>query len=141
MISVTDTWFRSTQSSISLAAAVGLSSTVHDSEDFWEWVIGDLDDLRLDITRAHARAPNDTDVRIFRLDNGEFDAALRDLPDRRCDDDEQGTRTSCTLAHQRCETFGYTCEAWARVYLKVLGGAVTDKSWPGHSFRRKVEVA
>jgi hypothetical protein len=79
MISVTDIWFRSTQSLISLAAAVGLSSTVHDSEDFWEWVIGDLGDLRLDITRAHARAPKDTDVRIFRLDNGEFDATLCDL--------------------------------------------------------------
>jgi hypothetical protein len=78
VISVTDIWFRSTQSLISLAATVGLSSTVHDSEDFWEWVIGDLGDVRLDITRAHALARKDTDVRIFRLDSGEFDAELRE---------------------------------------------------------------
>ena len=33
--------------------------------------------------------------------------------------------------YRRCETFAYTCEACARVYLKVLWGSVTDKAWPG----------
>jgi hypothetical protein len=51
--------------------------------------------------------------------------------ERRRDNDKKGTRTSCPLAYQRCETFAYTCEACARVYLKVRWGSVTDKGWPG----------
>lgn len=42
----------------------------HDSEDHWEWVIGDLAGAKVDITRTHKVPRKQADTRLFLL-NGE----------------------------------------------------------------------
>ncbi|MFF3322391.1 hypothetical protein [Streptomyces sp. NPDC002889] len=61
----TDVWFRSHQSLEELAAAVGARVDIIDGENYWEWVIADLADIQIDITRTHTAPPEETDTRIF----------------------------------------------------------------------------
>ena len=76
---VTDIWFSSTCTLLQAAKALGLSGAVHEAENEWEWVVGELSGVRLDITRLHTRQRRDVDVRVFRLDNGAFASDLTDL--------------------------------------------------------------
>ena len=73
---ITDIWFRSPMSLPQIAAQLSLSAVEHDSENYWEWVIGTLDDTQVDITRTHTKRRTTVDVRIFRLDNKPFDNEL-----------------------------------------------------------------
>jgi hypothetical protein len=79
MASVTDIWFHSTSTLLQAAEALGLSAPDHDSENYWEWVNGELCGITLSITRAHAQSRRDAFVRVFRVDNGEFASDLTDL--------------------------------------------------------------
>jgi hypothetical protein len=79
MTSVTDIWFRSSATLLETAAALGLVVAVHDAEDHWEWVTGELRGIGLDITRTHTRPPRDVDVRVFRSDNRALGTDLIDL--------------------------------------------------------------
>ncbi len=69
---ITDIWFRCPLSLPQIAAQLSLSDLEHDSENYWEWVIGTLQDAKLDITRTHTKRRSAVDVRIFRLDNASF---------------------------------------------------------------------
>lgn len=53
-----------------------------DSENEWEWVLGDfvapsLDDVSLDICRLHTLPASHTDTMIYRVDRGGFDPDLQ----------------------------------------------------------------
>jgi hypothetical protein len=69
---ITDIWFRSPRSLEEIAAALGLSGVEVDGEDTWDWVIGDLLGVRLDVTRNHRKPAGQTETRIFRLDRAPF---------------------------------------------------------------------
>lgn len=49
-------------------ATLGLSDVSYDDEDYWEWAIGTLDGVRLDVTRTHQHPAASVDTRVFRLD-------------------------------------------------------------------------
>ena len=67
-----DIWLRTRSTLDDVASVIGLTDTVHDAEDYWEWVIGISDGIELDITRTHTQDPITTDTRIFRVDNQPF---------------------------------------------------------------------
>jgi hypothetical protein len=60
-------------------AALRLSAISYDAENDWEWIIGELDGVEVDLTRRHKLPRFETDIRIFRLDQREFTAEQRDL--------------------------------------------------------------
>lgn len=70
-MSVTDIWFRSSANLEHIAEHLGLSQCTFD-EDYWEWVIGNLDRVPLDITRTHTCLAEAVDTRIFGHDNQPF---------------------------------------------------------------------
>ncbi len=81
----TDIWFRAAMSLDEIAIAIGMSDQVHDAEDYWEWVIGELNGIQLDLTRSHTKPRTDSDTRIFRLDNLQFsESEIEALCDRLC---------------------------------------------------------
>jgi hypothetical protein len=64
----TDLWFRTELELTELATGLGAVLRTSDAEDWWAWVIADLDEgVRLDITRPHGVPPADFDTRVFRL--------------------------------------------------------------------------
>ena len=76
MDNITDVWFRSSYSLSDIAEILRFVGPHHDSEDYWEWIIGTLDGAVLDLTRAHQLDPADGDTRVFRLDNLPLEADL-----------------------------------------------------------------
>ena len=62
---VRDIWFRSTLPLAEIARRLGLQDVTVDSENYWEWVIGTLGDVTLDITRTHTRRRWQVDTVIF----------------------------------------------------------------------------
>lgn len=72
---VTDVWFRSRLRLDEIAQRLGLQHLTQDAENYWAWVIGNLGDTRLDITRTHTRPAGTVDTRLFVLD-GEFTEPL-----------------------------------------------------------------
>jgi len=62
---VRDIWFRSTLSLAEITRRLGLQDVTADSENYWEWVIGTLGDVTLDITRTHTRRRWQVDTVIF----------------------------------------------------------------------------
>ncbi len=81
---VTDLWFRSSHTLEEIAHALSLTDLEVDAEDQWEWVLGNVGAIRLDLTRAHVRPRRVSDVRIFRLDEERLDAPLIALLVERC---------------------------------------------------------
>ena len=77
MTKITNIWFRSALDLESLAEILGFSNVDYDAENYWEWVIAELDGVKLDMTRTHKRAAIETDASIFRLDHKEFEPALK----------------------------------------------------------------
>ena len=75
---VTNIWFRSGISLPEIANRLRLSDVVHDSENYWEWVIGNFGESRIDIARTHTKRRHAADVRLFRLDNAPIDIKLKD---------------------------------------------------------------
>jgi hypothetical protein len=67
MAEITDIWFYTGLPLSKLGAVLGLSDIEPDGENYWEWIIGELDGLALDITRTHTVPAADTPTRIFRL--------------------------------------------------------------------------
>jgi hypothetical protein len=74
---ITDIWFRSGLSLPQIAEKLGLAEVDHDSENYWEWVIGNVRDVRIDITRTHTKRRASVDVRVFCLDLIAFDSELK----------------------------------------------------------------
>jgi hypothetical protein len=72
---VTDVWFRSRLPLAEIARRLGLQDVSDDAENYWAWVIGTLDDARLDISRTHTRPARRVDTRVSVLD-GEFTEPL-----------------------------------------------------------------
>lgn len=68
----TDIWFRTGLTLEAIAEAIGLTDTSFDAENYWEWVIGTLGSIELDVTRTHTLDSLDTDTRIFRVDTKHF---------------------------------------------------------------------
>jgi hypothetical protein len=60
-----DLWFRSDRPLLEIADALEPSGTVHDHENYWEWVIGRLAGHEIDITRAHGQPAGEVDTRVF----------------------------------------------------------------------------
>jgi hypothetical protein len=77
VLEVTDLWFRCDRSLVAIGEGLGLTDLQHDSENVWEWVIGDVAGARVDVTRDHRPPRHDTDVRIFLWKGGELSAELR----------------------------------------------------------------
>ena len=65
---IEDIWFRCDRPLMEIAELVGLSSASHDHENYWEWVVGELRDHRIDITRTHKQPAGEVDTRLFLLD-------------------------------------------------------------------------
>jgi hypothetical protein len=75
-VKITDVWFRSTLPLAEVAARLGLLDVSEDAENYWAWVIGTLDGVRLDITRTHTRPAGEVDTRAFVQGRGGFSTAL-----------------------------------------------------------------
>jgi hypothetical protein len=72
---VTDIWFRSESSLRDIAAGLELLEIVEDAENYWEWIIGLVGSVRVDLTRTHTLPNGESDARLFLLDGGEFSEA------------------------------------------------------------------
>lgn len=68
---IQDIWFRTALPLKEIAKRLELRDLIVDAENHWEWVIGTLGDVRLDITRTHRRRPKEVDTRIFILAHGQ----------------------------------------------------------------------
>ena len=66
---ISDVWFRCPADLAEIVEALGLSDVNYDAENYWEWAIGTLDGVQLDVTRTHQQPAATVDTRIFRLDN------------------------------------------------------------------------
>ena len=64
---ITDVWFRSALTLDEIARQLELRDVSLDYENHWEWVIGSLDGVALDVTRTHTEPAADTDTNIFIL--------------------------------------------------------------------------
>jgi len=74
---ITDVWFRSPLELEELAEALRLDDVELDAENYWEWFIGTLMGERIDVTRTHTVLyPEETDTRVFLVDNGTFAGEL-----------------------------------------------------------------
>lgn len=73
---ITDIWFRSKLPLTEIARRLGLRDVTDDAENYWEWVSGTLDDIRLSITRTHTQPAERVDTRIFIPGANEFSAVL-----------------------------------------------------------------
>jgi hypothetical protein len=79
---VTDVWFRSNLSLAEFAMRLNLQDVTQDAEDNWTWVIGNLGDARLDITRTHTQPASKVDTRLFVLDGTFTELLLAELVSR-----------------------------------------------------------
>lgn len=75
---ITDIWFRSSLSLPEIGKRLEMTVDVHDSENYWEWIIGEFNGERLDVTRAYRKARSKADTRIFLLDKDHFSETLLD---------------------------------------------------------------
>ena len=79
MDAITDIWFYTALPLVELGEALGLSGIDPDAENYWEWIIGNLAGVALDITRTHTVPSGETPTRIFRLgDDRGFSQAMID---------------------------------------------------------------
>lgn len=62
---IKDVWFRSPLSLLDIAQQLELRDIELDAENYWEWAIGWIDDVKLDITRTHTQPPETVDTKIF----------------------------------------------------------------------------
>ncbi|MFJ4428837.1 hypothetical protein [Streptomyces bobili] len=60
-----DIWFCSPLRLTEMVDALGADILEEDYENYWEWIIADMDGMVLDITRTHTREPHRTSTRIF----------------------------------------------------------------------------
>jgi hypothetical protein len=67
MDGITDIWFYTELPLTGLGEALGLSDIDHDGENYWEWIIGNLAGVALDISRTHTAPAAATPTTIFRL--------------------------------------------------------------------------
>ncbi|MGZ5519217.1 MAG: hypothetical protein ACXWJX_16085 [Limisphaerales bacterium] len=49
----------------SLGQQIGLTDIQADAENYWCWIIGEFNDVLIDITRTHTVPPEQTDTRLF----------------------------------------------------------------------------
>jgi hypothetical protein len=76
---VTDIWFYTDDGLSAVAEKLGLERREPDCEDTWEWVIGDLFGVRLDITRHQGtRKKEETAIFLFEPPKAPWSAALQD---------------------------------------------------------------
>ncbi len=73
MIPNTEVWLTTEASLGDLCHSLRLTDVCFDAEDYWEWVIGDLDGTSVDVTRTHTRPQSKTLTRIFRVDRKAFE--------------------------------------------------------------------
>jgi hypothetical protein len=84
MKDITDVWFVTKLDIEELAEKIGLSDIDADAENYWEWVTGSLIEFKLDITRTHTVPPEETETRIFLLEEKkQFTQELCDLIEER----------------------------------------------------------
>jgi len=77
MNKITDIWFRTELDLRDLGDKFNLLNIEEDSEDFWEWIIGTFQGIRIDISREHSVPSQSIDTRIFVLEgNNEFDLEI-----------------------------------------------------------------
>jgi hypothetical protein len=82
---VTDVWFRSPLELRAIVETLRLSDVTFDAENYWEWAVGTLDGVELDVTRPHSSPAPAVDTRIFRLDKQPMSTDLRTkLVERLC---------------------------------------------------------
>jgi hypothetical protein len=65
MIVTTDIWFRTELDIRNLGDKLNLINIEEDAENFWEWIIGTFNGVRIDISREHSVPAQSTDTRIF----------------------------------------------------------------------------
>ena len=73
---ITDVWFRSPLELDALAERLRLDDVELDAENYWEWIIGTLMGERIDITRTHTVLPEETDTRVFMVEDAPFSEEL-----------------------------------------------------------------
>ncbi|WP_444905953.1 hypothetical protein ACJJIR_15020 [Microbulbifer sp. SSSA008] len=68
-----DIWFRTEKSLEQIGEILGLVNISYDVENYWEWILGNYGEFRVDVTRAHTVSPEETETRVFLLgDNRTF---------------------------------------------------------------------
>ncbi len=73
---VKDIWFRSELPLDEIAQRLGLQDVIEDGEDYWNWIIGRLGDVKLDVTRTHIEPPELVETRIFAIGHEEMPELL-----------------------------------------------------------------
>lgn len=72
-------WIRSHYSLENIAIGLALNNIQCDAEDYWAWVIGERDGLRVDLTRTHTLPPDEQDTEIFLVHGLSFPPELKTL--------------------------------------------------------------
>jgi hypothetical protein len=77
MNKITDIWFRTDLDLRVLGDKLNLLKIDEDAENFWEWIIGTFQGVRIDISREHTVPSVSTDTRIFIIEgNNEFEMKI-----------------------------------------------------------------
>ena len=69
-----DIWLITRLPLSSVCELLELEDACFDGEDYWEWAIGNFDNIRIDITRTHTIPADKTETRVFRMDRKPFSA-------------------------------------------------------------------
>lgn len=69
---ITDIWFRSPLSLGEISAALAMVGSELDAENYWEWLIGGVADMELNISRTHTRPAAEVETRVMRNDAKPF---------------------------------------------------------------------
>ncbi|HEY1014906.1 MAG TPA: hypothetical protein VGE07_19515 [Herpetosiphonaceae bacterium] len=77
MTAITDIWFVTPLPLRDLARALRMTDVTADAENYWEWIIGTLGGMTLDITRTHTLPAAEVPTRIFRLEAPRAFAAVQ----------------------------------------------------------------
>lgn len=72
-------WFHTTLELMQLAAALGFEQPRYDGENYWDWVIGTVNGIELDICNSHTLPNAAQDTVLFQTETEEFEPELKML--------------------------------------------------------------
>ena len=62
---ITDIWFKTSLPLKSIGEIFGYNDIKVEGENYWEWIIVNLEGIALNITRSNTVPPKETDTRVF----------------------------------------------------------------------------
>jgi len=78
-ISVRKIWFRSKLGLMELAIELGFEEPHYDGENYWDWVIGTVNGIELDVCNSHTLPNAAQDTELYQTETDEFEPDLKKL--------------------------------------------------------------